>query len=308
MTTFSTSNVQFSLVDSSMGGTHALQYTRRVKASNAIDLSVAADAKALRDAAGKPLDPFTTFSTVNFLGTLRLRTQQFAYVPGGAGRIFDVVQQYDTAYRWSNNKGTGTLPADQYVLPIESSFEARSREVEVWRNKSWTTQPEADLNNATDIGGSKIDNAGIPVKATVAQTFFRLSLLVDVSGSQNNQTLVSLYDGLDLIRGKWNNDTFLHWPQKRVFCESADLAHVRDEFYRATYVFIWDEWYMCDQVPQRDRDGFPTLGSGPPYRASDVRWASRTRFTTDFTTRVFGTQPSATIAEQIAKEGTTLSF
>ena len=136
MTTFSTSNVQFQLVDSAMAGSHALQFNRRVKSSTVLDLSVQADAATLMNFAGLPMRLYpASFSTTTYLGTLRLRTTQTAYVPGGAGKLFDIQQQYDTMYRWTNmpGAGTGSVPANQYVLPVESGYEARTREVEVWR-------------------------------------------------------------------------------------------------------------------------------------------------------------------------------
>lgn len=309
MTTFSTSNVQFQLVDSAMAGSHALQFNRRVKSSTVLDLSVQADAATLSNYAGLPMRLYpASFSTTTYLGTLRLRTTQTAYVPGGGGKLFDVQQQYDTMYRWTNmpGAGTGSVPANQYVLPIESGFEARTRDVEVWR-ASPVTSPTANQNSASHIGGTAVDTSGVPVKSTIMQTTYRLSMIVDASGAQNSQTLTSLYDDVSSIRGKWNTNTFLHWSPQTLVCEAADLSHVRDEFWRATYLFIWDEWFLCDQMPQRDRDGFPTLGSGPPYHASDVRWKSVVRGTADFSV-VWGTQPNATIAEQMAKEGTYLSF
>jgi hypothetical protein len=287
MAVFVTVNQQLQLTDSGMQGSHALTVTKRIKSDTALDLTVSANAKELRDHLGEPLVPLGTFSVTDFLGPLRLWQCQMIPVAGSGNKVFDAVLQYDTAYRWANiSPGGGT---DRYCLPVELAFEATERPVQIYRNPSFTTSPTADLNTTADIGGTKIDTGGKPVDGVVNQTIVKVSMLVDVS--QN--TLTSVYDDVDAVSGKWNSASLLHWSANQVFCASAD-------------VLVWDEWLMCDQVPARDADGYAILDSNK--RTATVYWNSLNRGSTNIDNIIFGTQPDATLARQMAKEGSYLTY
>lgn len=301
--TFTTVNQAIQLADSGLGGNHAISLTRRVVSDTALDMTVGADFAQLQAHLGLPLKLLNTWSTTTLLGTMRLRQTQINPHMGGKGKIFDVTQQFDSMYRWTNiAAGGGT---DQYVLPVSVAFEYAERPVQVWRNATFTTSPSANANTSTDIGGTKVDRSGKPVEQTVNSVTFKLSLVVDCSGTISGQTLTSLYDDIDTVRGKWNSATFLHWSANKLLCTAADVSHIRDEYYRASYSFLWDEWLLCDQKPNLDVDGYPIMDTNKQVK--DVYWASRQRSTTDFN-GIFDTQPNVTIAKQMAKEGSYLTY
>jgi hypothetical protein len=82
------------------------------------------------------------------------------------------------------------------------------------------------------------------------------------------------------------------------------LNHVRDEYYRTTYVFRWDRWSDCEQICDADADGYPFLVGG---QAKTVFWKSLARDTFNFN-NIFGTQNDPTLAEQICLEGSWLTY
>jgi hypothetical protein len=89
-----------------------------------------------------------------------------------------------------------------------------------------------------------------------------------------------------------------------VFCLSANLAHIRDEFYRANFVFRWDKWFDCEQIVKQDNDGYPILTAG---QAATVYWKSLARGTADHNL-IFGNCVDITLAKQVALEGSYLTF
>ena len=294
MPTFTSIVTGTELLDGTPQGQHTLTVSRRVKADVATDLANPADARAMQQHLGEPHQAFNVFGSLTYLAPLRLRQTRVVPVPGTKGLYFDAVQVYDTAYRWH-------LLNDRYVLPVEVSWVATERQVQVYRNRTFGTNPAANLNVTSDIGGTKVDTGGKPFDGVVSQTRLKINLLVDTSQSQ----LTVTYDNVDSIRGKWNSSAFLHWPSQSVYCSSADVSHVRDEFYRTSYEFVWDEWFMCEQVPERDSDGYPILNVDAQVK--DVYWKSLQRQTFNVDGVIFGQQPSATIAREIAKEGSFLT-
>lgn len=301
--TFTTVNQSIQLSDAGTSGNHAISLTRRVVSDTPLDITVGADFAQLQAHLGLPLKLLNAWSTTTLMGTMRLRQTQVVPHMGGKGKIFDVTQQFDTMYRWTNvAAGGGT---DQYVLPITVAYEYGERPVQVYRNQTFGTQPSANANTTSDIGGSAVDRSGKPVESSVNSVTLKISLIVDTSGTISGQTLTSLYDDIDTIRGKWNNATFLNWSSNQLLCTAADVSPIRDEYYRASYSFLWDEWKLCDQKPNLDIDGFPAMNTN--RQVKDVYWASRQRGSTDFN-GIFDTQPNTTIAKQMAKEGSYLTY
>lgn len=274
--------------------------TKRLVSDTTIDFQSQTGLKQLRDAVGEPLDLFGTFSTTTVLGTMRIRSMQIVPVEPTVGKVFDAVITYGTEYMWAEI--TGGTPG--LTLPVEVSFGATERTVAVYRNKTFGTNPSANLNSTADIGGTSVDEEGRPVEGRISSTNFSVSLVFDVS--QTGKSLVGVYDDIDLCRGKWNSSSFLHWTANQVICTDADVSHIRDEFYRVTYRFRWDEWFDCEQMPLRDNDNVVKLNSSG--KATTVYWRSINRSTANHNNIIFDIAPDATLARQMALEGSWLTY
>jgi hypothetical protein len=277
----------------------ALVVTKRCVSTAALSATNPTHMAELRDAAGaKPLQLLGSFSTTTLLGPMRVRSAQFAPVSAD-GKIWDAVITYGTEYVWCTiAAGGGT---DQYINPIESQFVSTERVAAQYR-RSFTTSPAANANGTTDIGGTATDQAGQPVQARIPAGEGRISILVDTS----QKTLVQVYDAVATIRGCVNNAVFLHWSANKLFCTSADATLVRDEWYRATFNFKWDLWDDCEQVPDRDNDNFIKLNS--TGKAASVYWRSFFRNNIDFNYIFAQLTSNQTLATQIAREGSFLTF
>ena len=302
-TTVSIISTQFTDVGPS--GQQSLAVLKRVVSDTALDVKTSADLKTIRDAAGgEPLKRFLSagWSATDLLSAMRLRQYTVTPVAGGQGKIFDVQCIYNTEYVWANiSDGGGT---DQLMLPVQVEYEAGERIAQLFRNPSWTTNPSADLTTAADIGGTKVDEQGKPVEARVATMEVRISLTVDVSNLAGKGTLASVYDAISTVRGSWNSTDFLYFTANQVFCTSANLTHIRDEFYRASFVFRWDKWYDCEQIVKCDNDGYPILTAG---KAATVFWKSLNRGSTDHNS-IFNLTVDSTLAKQVAKEGSYITY
>jgi len=268
------------------------------------DLSVdkAADIVTIQSATcGEILSPLpaVTWATSALNTTLRLRKYDIQPVIGGKARVFDVKATYDSEYVWAKATGLNKL-----ILPVEVEMEAGERTMQVWRNPSFGTQPAANLNSTADIGGTKVDEAGKPVECRVPTMSMRISLVHDVSNSTTG-TLVSIYDKISTVRGTWNTSSFLHWAANEVFCTAANVSHIRDEYYRVSYCFVWDRFYDCTQLPQMDNEGH-IYGDGSGH-AKNVYWKSINRSTSNHNI-IFNTLPDAAVATQIALEGSYLTY
>jgi hypothetical protein len=131
----------------------------------------------------------------------------------------------------------------------------------------------------------------------------RIGLILDVATS--GMTLVSAYDRIATATGKWNSTSFLHWASNTVYLEAATVSHVRDEYYRCTYNFVWDFWRACEQTPKTDVHG--KAAGDANGAAQEVTWKSQVRGTYDHNL-IFNDQPNPTLAKQIAFEGSFLTY
>ena len=286
------------------GPSQASTYTvvKRVVMDGTVDPENATQMALVLGAFGAPLSSLrASMVLTERMGMMRLRSVTAQAVPGNEATVFDVTGRYDQLYTW--NVATGL---DKLQLPVEVDFDATPRSVLMYRSPSFTTQPSADLNTTTDIGGTKVDYAGKPIQALVPQMSVRISLITDVSGINSGRTLVTVYDRIDTLRGKWNNAAFNQWgTSNQVYCESASVSHVRDEYYRATFNLKWDLWYGCEQQPKTDVWGKASLDSNGA--AQTVTWKSLVRSTANLGL-IFDLSSDATLAAQIAKEGSFLTY
>ena len=295
-------NVTMNGVQLNAGGAgSSFTVTKRLVSDTPIDLKVAADVATLKTAAfGDPLDPLVTVTNASDVGRMRLRTTSIVPVPGSAGKVFDVVGKYDQLYTWMDISAGGGAAA--LALPVEVEFDATPRSVILYRSP-YLTLPSANLNTTTDIGGTKVDYASKPVPGLVPQMRARISLIVDASVT--GQTLNSVYDRISSAVGRWNSTDFLHWGANGVYCETANISAIRDEYYRVTYNFVWDLWYACEQIPKTDVNGRAAVDSNGS--AITVTWKSQNRGTYDHN-GIFNEQPNSTLAKQIAREGSFLTY
>jgi len=288
--------------EAATGAASGFTVTKRLVSDADIDLKVAADLATLKAAAfGDPLDSLITGTNANPVGRMRLRQTSVVPVAGGRNRVFDAIAKYDQLYTWMDISPGGGIAA--LALPVEVEFDSTPRPVIMYRTGTFTTAPTADLNTTTDIGGTKLDYASKPVPALISQMKVRIGLILDVATS--GMTLVSAYDRIATATGKWNSSSFLHWASNTVYLEAASVTHVRDEYYRCTYNFVWDFWKGCEQVPKTDVHGKAAVNSDG--QAQTVTWKSQVRGTYDHNL-IFNDQPNATLAKQIALEGSFLTY
>jgi hypothetical protein len=293
----SVSVTQTGFTDSSPSGTSSLIVTKRIVLDGAVSLLSSSDILGTEGYAfGSVLSPLTTLSDSTINGRMRLRSTQLIAVPGSEGKMIDAIGRYDSMYVWCVVPTLGSA----LHLPVETDVDATPRSVVAFRSSS-STVPTADLNTTTDIGGTKLDYGGKPVQTTVWQQTLRLSLIIDSS----RFPLTAVFDRVATHQGKWNSAIFLHWGIGNVFCESASISHIRDEYYRATYLFRSDYWMGCDQQPKIDVWGKAEIG--PDGAASTVTWKSIVYGSIDHNL-IFNDQPNATVAKQWAKEGSFLTY
>lgn len=278
----------------------------RVVSDIALDMTKSSPTKSIRDATcGEPGDviPGVTFSTSSLLTAMRLRSFQITPVLGSKGFVFDVVGNYSSEYTWANISGGGGT--DKLIEPITVDMEAGERGVQAWRvagATGFSLPPSYIYGKSFDIGGEAIDEVGKPTLVRVPTCDVRITILNDCSRA----TLVPIYDKINTVQGTWNNATFLHWAPYEVFCTSATVTNVRDEWYRITYQFRWDFWKDCSQVPEYDSNGKPTI-DGPNKRAKYVFWTGLKRNSVNHNI-IFDTCVDSTLAKQMAKEGTYLTY
>lgn len=295
--------------DSSPSGSQSATVTFRATSTAKLDPLKSTDMASLRDATcGAPLSPLpkNTWATTALLSTMRLRTWRWRPVPNTATYTYDVIGQYSSEYTWAKLSGGGGT--DKLLLPVEVSMEAGERTILAWRTAAtpaaFATAPAHSYGKSYDIGGTKIDDAGKPTQVRVPTLDVRISLVHDVSNATAG-TLVTIYDKIATVQGTWNNAAFLHWVQYEVFCTSANVTQIRDEYYRVTYNFRWDYWKDCSQIPEMDNDGrTKNDGSG---RAKNVFWTGLARGSSDHNV-IFNTLPDPVAAKQWAKEGSWLTY
>ena len=284
------------LQDASPSGTSGVTVTKRLVSNQALSLLTSADVDALKSVAfGDVLDYFAGASDSVILGRLRLRSTQLVAVPGSEGLVFDAIGRFDGLYVWCD---VPTLGGGLY-LPVETELDATPRSVLAYRSGANT--PSSDLSTTTDILGTPIDYGGKPVQTNIPQQTMKVSLIID----STRFTLTSVFDRIASHSGKWNSIDFLHFLANTVFCESASISHIRDEYYRVTYLFRSDYWFGCDQVPKIDVWGKAEIDANGA--AKTVTWKSVAYGSINHNL-IFTEQPSVAVATQWAKEGSFITY
>ena len=303
------------------GSSPALLQTYRMESSSSLAVDNAADYALLLAAVPGGAYHLKSFlatpSDTSRYGRLRLRSINAVPLPATNGKIVDLQLRWDSMYVWAAIASEEIV--QQLALPVEVDWDATPRSVTMYRSPiagsfestsgtppvTTGANPSADLITTTDIGGTRVDYASKPVQAVIPAITARISLVLDVSRASPGMTLVSLYDRVSSHQGRWNSQPFLNWNANQVYCESAAVSPIRDEFYRATYLFKWDRWYGCEQVPKTDVFGRPSPDANGA--SSVVTWKSFARGSVDHNS-IFNDQPNSTLSKQWAKEGSWLTF
>lgn len=295
---------QFS--EASIGGQSQMQIIWRVQSSTALNASSGADLKVIRDATcGAPLSviPGGSFGTSTMVSTLRLRSCKIMPLANGQGKVWEVLGMYTSMYYWASPPGGTAGP----MLPVETEVQSSERTAHSWRTSptlgGYGVGPTWAYGISYDIGGDKVDSGGKPVETPINQETYKVSLVFDSS-----QMPVGIAnDYLSTNQGKWNSTDFLYFGTKQVICTGGNITHIADEYWRATFIFLYDYWSNCSQIPEFDNDGRPKLDGSSPAHAKNVFWQGEKRDNIDHN-NIFNLSPYPTLAKQSAKEGTFLTF
>jgi hypothetical protein len=302
MATTKISIISQGYTEATANGTSQYVVTKRCVFDTAYDISVFGEMQVVKAAAfGDCYTLLATSLASNELGRMRIRSVSVSPVPGSADKIFDVIARYDTLYSWVPLNSLGAY-SSTLSLPVDVSMDCTPRQVTMYRSPTFGTSPSANLNGTTDIGGTKVDYAAKPVQALVPSVRFSVSMVFDTKVT----TLVTLYDDVATATGCWNSAAFMHWGSaNQVYCESGNISHIRDEFYRVSFVFVWDQWYGCEQVPKTDVSGNAAVDSNGS--ATTVTWKSLVRNTYNHN-NIFNHREDSALAKQIALEGSWLTY
>jgi hypothetical protein len=303
-----TSTRMHQMSDSTMSGTPAVIVTKRLVSDTQIDLLVNPNYDTVATAAFGNLHSslYATPTDMQRLGRHRLRTVQVQPVEGSDEKVFDCVARYDTMYVWQKNAAIadGTPAFSELYLPLDVEFQSTPRQALVHRSKAFGTNPAINLNTTTDIGGTKVDTGGKPIVQEIRQQRVRISFIYDSARSASSQSVYHAQGEVDAAASTWNSAQFLWFPANKLLCESGSVAHVRDEFYRVTFNFLWDEWFLCEQIPARDPYGL--AAQDVDSKAKTVFWKSITRSTYNVTS-IFNQMGNATLAKRLAYWGSIIN-
>lgn len=137
---------------------------------------------------------------------------------------------------------------------IESS--TRVEAVDIWRtgaSGSFLDYPQTP-GLTTDIGGTQVDAAGVPVSGLVTQQELTYTVRMDFTTS-DQATVNSMI-------GTRNDSEFLGGNAGFVLFTGVRRSRIAVNLYEVTYAFVWDAAAHLRQVPKRTADGDPELSGG----------------------------------------------
>lgn len=135
---------------------------------------------------------------------------------------------------------------------IESS--TRVEAVDIWRTGATLPAYPQTPGLTTDIGGTSVDAAGVPVSGLVVQQ--ELTYTVRMNFTNANQATVNS------MIGTRNSATFLGGNPGFVLFTGVRRSRIAVDLYEVTYTFVWDAAAHLRQVPKRTADGDAELVSG----------------------------------------------
>lgn len=137
-------------------------------------------------------------------------------------------------------------------VKIESS--TRVEAVDIWRTGAMLPDNLSAPGLTTDIGGTKVDQAGVPVSGLVVQQ--ELTYTVRLNFTNANQATVNA------MIGTRNSAEFLGGTAGYVLFTGVRRSRIAVDLYEVTYTFVWDAAAHLRQVPKRQADGDPQLSAG----------------------------------------------
>lgn len=217
-------------------------------------------ASAAYAAAGGGIGDALTFGTA----TGYLLSKQVALVGESGGNVWTVTDTWSTP--------TNQAPADtsaNYSASVGGTF------VDVWR--TGVTLPSAGTAAGTDIGGTKVDSAGVPVSTFITQsTISRIRQLATVPWT-------SIWGAV----GKRNSDAFDGAAIGQLLFKGVQVSMVQSGLFQVTYEFMGDQHLHLRQVCTREADQKPK-GDGT-NQALEVKFIQPFPSTTSFATLISAT-------------------
>lgn len=204
------------------------------------------------------------FSQAAVYNTLRLRDISVAMQSVVPGWMAQLTLTFSTRYTLRRDSTT----SDKALLPVNRSVQPSTRAMACYRdiNGSAAFPTGTTLESASDIGGTKLDEAGNPLQIPVPQVTVTLTSVID-----SFQTDLTAYDLAWTTHGLTvNNAAFLGFPAYSCLLTDVGFQHLEDEYYTARIVFVHDTYLFFEQVAKRDSDGKVKVTS--TGQASDVRW------------------------------------
>jgi len=212
-----------------------------------------------------PRKPYASVWAQTDVGTtLRLRDINVEMMTVPVGWMAQLTLTFGTRYVLRRDLTT----SDKALLPVNRSVQPSTRAMACYRdiNGSAAFPTGTTLESASDIGGTKLDEAGNPLSIPVPQVTVTLTSIID-----SFQTDLTAYDLAWSTHGLTvNNATFLGFPAYSCLLTDVGFQHLEDEYYTARIVFVHDTYLFFEQVAKRDSDGKVKLTS--LGQASDVRW------------------------------------
>lgn len=294
--------------DGTLSSTPTIIVTKRLVSDTSIDLLSGTNYDTVATEAFGNLHSslLATPTDSNRIGRHRLRNVSVQAVEGTDEKVFDCIGRYDTMYVWQKNAGDpeGVPAYSKLYLPLDVEFQSVPRQALVYRSKPFTVQPAINLNSTTDMGGTKIGEGNKPIVQEVRQQRVRISFIYDCARSASTQSVYHAQGEVDAAAATWNSAQFLWFAANSVLCESGSVTHVRDEFYRVTFNFLWDKWFLCEQVPVLDPYGSPVLDIDS--RPKKVVWKSINRDTYNHAS-IFNQMGDATLSRRLAYWGAVIN-
>lgn len=217
-------------------------------------------ASAAYGAAGGGIGDALTFGTA----TGYLLSKQVALVGESGGNVWTVTDTWSTP--------TNQAPADtsaNYSASVGGTF------VDVWR--TGVTLPTSGTPSGTDIGGTKVDSAGVPVSTFITQsTISRIRQLATVPWT-------SIWGAV----GKRNSDAFDGAAIGQLLFKGVQVSMVQSGLFQVTYEFMGDQHLHLRQVCTREADQKPK-GDGT-FQALEVKFIQPFPSTTSFSTLIAAT-------------------
>jgi hypothetical protein len=207
----------------------------------------------------------TAFSQATVGQTLRLRDIGVEMMNAAAGWMAQLSLTFGTRYVMRRDSSS----ASKALLPVNRSVQPSTRAMACYRdiNGSAAFPTGTTLESTSDIGGTKLDEAGNPVQIPVPQITVTLSSVID-----SFQTDLTAYDTAWTTHGLTvNNAAFLGFPAYSCLLTDVGFQHLEDEYFTARIVFVHDTYLFFEQVAKRDTDGKVKIVTATG-QASDVRW------------------------------------